>query len=101
MTGQRSHAHARRTSKRQARKATSFGSHNHGAEIIIANPLGREPPQRVDNPPRQPYPGAHFATFPPSLVKPCIMARMSRWRDSAGPRSPDREQWRSGPCERL
>jgi len=24
--------------------------------------------------PTAPYPGAHFATFPPDLVKPCIMA---------------------------
>jgi len=24
--------------------------------------------------PTEPFPGAHFATFPPSLVEPCIMA---------------------------
>lgn len=28
--------------------------------------------------PTQPFPGAHFATFPPALVKPCVLASTKR-----------------------
>ncbi|WP_246848708.1 site-specific DNA-methyltransferase [Pseudarthrobacter sp. NIBRBAC000502772] len=28
--------------------------------------------------PTQPFPGAHFATFPPALVEPCILASTRR-----------------------
>ncbi len=50
-----------------------FGSHNHGAEIIIANPNGRNR-RTVWEIPTQPYSEAHFATFPEALVVPCVLA---------------------------
>ena len=39
----------------------------------IAEPTGRNR-RTVWSIPTEPYPGAHFATFPPSLIEPCILA---------------------------
>jgi site-specific DNA-methyltransferase (cytosine-N4-specific) len=41
--------------------------------VIPANPLGRNP-GTVWTMPTQPFPGAHFATFPPALPLRCILA---------------------------
>ena len=41
-----------------------------------ANPMGRNK-RTVWEIPTAPYPGAHFATFPPKLVEPCILAGTS------------------------
>jgi len=40
------------------------------------NPLGRNK-RTVWEIPTAPYPGAHFATFPPALVEPCILSGTS------------------------
>ena len=45
-------------------------------ETRILNPLGRNK-RTVWEIPTAPYPGAHFATFPPKLVEPCILAGTS------------------------
>jgi site-specific DNA-methyltransferase (adenine-specific) len=39
----------------------------------IVEPTGRNR-RTVWSIPTEPYPGAHFATFPPSLIEPCILA---------------------------
>jgi len=38
-----------------------------------ANPAGRQP-RSVWSIPTRPFKGAHFATFPPDLIRPCILA---------------------------
>ena len=45
-----------------------------GEDICLMNDDG-DPLAMVVNP--RPYPGAHFAAFPPSLVEPCILASTS------------------------
>jgi DNA modification methylase len=65
------------------------GSHGHGKgraaipnrqdndrEIMPTNPAGRNK-RSVWTVATQPYSGAHFATFPPKLITPCIMAGTS------------------------
>ena len=49
---------------------------DNGREIALANPAGRNK-RTVWEIPAAPYPGAHFATFPPKLVEPCILAGTS------------------------
>jgi DNA modification methylase len=39
----------------------------------VYNPLGRNR-RSVWTVPTAPFPGAHFATFPPKLIEPCILA---------------------------
>jgi DNA modification methylase len=41
---------------------------------VIAAPDGRRNRRSVWTVATQPYPGAHFATFPPKLIEPCILA---------------------------
>ena len=43
---------------------------------VSANPLGRNR-RDVWTIPTRPYKGAHFATFPPALVEPCLLAGTS------------------------
>jgi len=49
----------------------------------VGNPVIGNPPTRnkrtVWTIPTQPFPGAHFATFPEALVKVCIQVGMSEW----------------------
>jgi DNA modification methylase len=42
-------------------------------ERTWGNPAGRNK-RSVWTVATQPYPGAHFATFPPKLIEPCILA---------------------------
>lgn len=48
----------------------------HDGRETYANPAGRNK-RTVWEIPTSPYPGAHFATFPPALVEPCIKAGTS------------------------
>jgi len=50
----------------QAEGPTGFGHHENGRNR-----------RSVWTIPTAPYPGAHFATFPPKLIEPCIMAGTS------------------------
>ena len=55
---------------------TSFKGHSGHYKAdgtIIDNPLGKNK-RTVWNIPTQPYPEAHFATYPEKLVEPCILA---------------------------
>ena len=52
------------------------GSHYaaaHRARLMRPDERGRHP-RSVWTIPTQPFPGAHFATFPPKLVEPCVRA---------------------------
>lgn len=49
------------------------GGNGRGLDSALTNPAGRNI-RSVWTIPTQPYPGAHFATFPPALVEPCIKA---------------------------
>ena len=42
----------------------------------------------------QPYPDAHFATFPEALIEPCILAGSADWRYRARPIHRIRHDWR-------
>ncbi|MFX4303023.1 DNA-methyltransferase [Alicyclobacillus tolerans] len=42
-------------------------------------PLEKRNKRDVWTIPTSPYPGAHFATFPPALVEPCIVAGAPEW----------------------
>lgn len=68
----------------EARKVGS--SHDHGNDgaqgmmqkkkegyQVMTHPLGRNK-RSVWKVPTQPYPGAHFATYPKKLIEPCILA---------------------------
>jgi DNA modification methylase len=57
----------------QFKKASQIGGHGKGAPTIELNPAGRNK-RSVWTVATQPYPGAHFATFPPKLIEPCILA---------------------------
>lgn len=48
-------------------------SPNNGLQGSMPNPLGRNR-RTVWNVATQPFKGAHFATFPPKLIEPCILA---------------------------
>jgi len=50
---------------------------NFGAERVL-NPRGKNPGDlwRI---PTAPFPGAHFATFPPKLIEPIVKAGCPRW----------------------
>lgn len=45
-----------------------------GGQILQAEPDGRRNRRSVWTVPTQPYKGAHFATFPPALIEPCVLA---------------------------
>ena len=45
-----------------------------GGQSLQAEPDGRRNRRSVWTVPTQPYTGAHFATFPPALIEPCILA---------------------------
>jgi len=45
-----------------------------GGQSLQAEPDGRRNRRSVWTVPTQPYNGAHFATFPPALIEPCILA---------------------------
>jgi DNA modification methylase len=45
-----------------------------GGQSLQAEPDGRRNRRSVWTVPTQPYAGAHFATFPPALIEPCILA---------------------------
>lgn len=49
------------------------GRRNGNARAYNLNPLGRNK-RSVWTIPTRPYKGAHFATFPPALVEPCVLA---------------------------
>ena len=53
-------------------KKRGSGGHFDGHKWRM-NPLGRNK-RSVWTVPTQPFPEAHFATFPPELIKPCIQA---------------------------
>lgn len=68
-------------------KTTRFNDHSADLEqglsqkkpegfVVMSNPLGRNL-RSVWKIPTRPYKGAHFATFPPALVEPCILAGTS------------------------
>jgi site-specific DNA-methyltransferase (cytosine-N4-specific) len=46
--------------------------------ILEVNGFGKRNRRTVWNIPTQPFPGSHFATFPPALVEPCILAATRR-----------------------
>jgi DNA modification methylase len=58
-----------------AHKGARRGIHGVGT-TFVADPAGRNI-RSVWTIATQPYPGAHFATFPPKLVEPCIKAGTS------------------------
>ena len=45
-----------------------------GGQSLQAEPDGRRNRRSVWTVPTMPYTGAHFATFPPALIEPCILA---------------------------
>jgi len=45
-----------------------------GGQSLQAEPDGRRNRRSVWTVPTMPYSGAHFATFPPALIEPCILA---------------------------
>ena len=45
-----------------------------GGQTLQANPDGMRNRRSVWSVPTRPYKGAHFATFPPDLIEPCILA---------------------------
>jgi DNA modification methylase len=47
--------------------------HKHGGDYPLPNPLGRNR-RSVWHVTTTPFPDAHFATFPPKLIEPCILA---------------------------
>jgi DNA modification methylase len=49
---------------------------NYGLDNAAINPAGRNS-RSVWTVATQPFPGAHFATFPPKLIEPCILAGSS------------------------
>lgn len=60
--------------------------HDHKDDLQVGNRIG----QKEDHPagknkrdvwtvPLAPYPEAHFATFPPNLIEPCILAGCPEW----------------------
>ncbi len=64
--------------------ATSGSYHDHSDDLIVGqrigspgcHPLGRNK-RTVWTVPSRSFPGAHFATFPPDLIVPCILAGTS------------------------
>src|SRR5581483_9094887 len=50
-------------------------NHRTAGERVETNPAGRNK-RSVWTIPSQPYPGAHFATMPEALVRPCILAAL-------------------------
>jgi DNA modification methylase len=74
-------AHAKGTAERFSYAFRSDREKNYGAgfnqsETPKLNPAGRNL-RTVWHIPTQPYPEAHFATFPEALVEPCILAATS------------------------
>ena len=57
----------------QPSKSIGRGSEKEGFSEFKYNPAGRNK-RSVWEVSTKPYSGAHFATFPPDLIKPCIMA---------------------------
>jgi DNA modification methylase len=55
------------------KKQSEVGGHGNGAATINLNPAGRNK-RDVWTITTQPFPGAHFATFPPKLIEPCLLA---------------------------
>jgi DNA modification methylase len=58
---------------RGAHKSKGMSGHLAEPERTWGNPAGRNK-RSVWTVATQPYPGAHFATFPPKLIEPCILA---------------------------
>jgi hypothetical protein len=56
-----------------------------GVDSRTANPDGRRNLRSVWTVATQPYPGAHFATFPPKLIEPAIKAGCPEPRDPGPP----------------
>jgi len=87
----------------RGRNASDIPCRNdNGREIALANPAGRNK-RTVWEIPTAPYPGAHFATFPPKLVEPCILAGTSPraceicgapWKRVTAKGEPD-EEWKA------
>jgi DNA modification methylase len=50
------------------------GATDHGNGRLGANPNGRRNKRTVWEIATAPFPAAHFATFPPALVEPCVLA---------------------------
>ena len=59
------------TKYRKERPDTSVGNLRNGSNPL--HPAGRNK-RTVWTVPTQPFPEAHFATFPPDLIKPCVLA---------------------------
>lgn len=55
----------------------SGGQSRHGVALENEAPRGNRNRRTVWTIPTAPYPEAHFATFPPDLVRPCILAGTS------------------------
>jgi len=87
----------------RGRNASDIPCRNdNGREIALANPAGRNK-RTVWEIPTYSYAGAHFATFPPKLVEPCILAGTSPraceicgapWKRVTAKGEPD-EEWKA------
>ncbi len=59
-------------------RGTTMAACNSPGNMRVLNPAGRNK-RSVWTVPTAPYPEAHFATFPPKLIEPCILAGCPEW----------------------
>lgn len=65
------------------RKSEAFGGKNgasvrHGAQSVVDGTIATRNKRTVWTVATQPYPEAHFATYPEDLIEPCILAGHER-----------------------
>ena len=68
-----------RRNKRAKYTAPGAGEHRRGTQYLrggigLDSPDGKRNLRSVWTVPTKPYKGAHFATFPPALIKPCVLS---------------------------
>ena len=61
-----------------ANKSEGYGTRKHSGNEYTNN-LGGRNPRSVLHIPTAPYSGAHYATYPPALIAPLILATCPRW----------------------
>lgn len=76
-TGYKAPGQTPNTGNRKALRADTESRHRsqiQGGQSLMAEPDGKRNRRSVWTVATRPYKGAHFATFPPALIEPCILA---------------------------